>query len=35
LGRGMVAIIENYQKADGSIEIPEVLRGYMNGRSSL
>jgi seryl-tRNA synthetase len=35
LGRGMVAIIENYQKADGTIEIPEVLRGYMNGRSSL
>ena len=35
LGRTMVAIIENYQKADGTIEVPEVLRGYMRGQSSL
>lgn len=35
LGRMMVAIIENYQQADGSIVIPEVLRSYMGGRSVL
>jgi len=35
LGRTMVAIIENYQKADGTIEVPEVLRGYMRGQSLL
>jgi seryl-tRNA synthetase len=29
IGRTMVAIIENYQNADGSITVPEVLRGYM------
>ncbi|WP_113905921.1 serine--tRNA ligase [Aliidiomarina celeris] len=31
VGRTLVAILENYQMADGSIEVPEVLRGYMNG----
>lgn len=30
VGRTLVAILENYQRADGSIEIPEVLRPYMN-----
>ncbi|MEG2381911.1 MAG: aminoacyl--tRNA ligase-related protein, partial [Oscillospiraceae bacterium] len=30
VGRTVAAILENYQKADGTIEIPEVLRGYMN-----
>lgn len=29
VGRTLVAIIENYQNADGSITIPEVLRNYM------
>lgn len=29
VGRTMVAILENYQNADGSITIPEVLRGFM------
>jgi len=29
VGRTLVAIMENYQKADGSIEIPEVLRKYL------
>ena len=29
-GRTMAAIIENYQTADGSFEIPEVLKPYMN-----
>ena len=31
VGRTLVAILENYQNADGSITVPEVLRGYMGG----
>ncbi|MBM4323395.1 MAG: serine--tRNA ligase [Deltaproteobacteria bacterium] len=31
IGRTLVAILENYQQADGSVLIPEVLRPYMNG----
>ncbi len=31
VGRTMVAILENFQQADGKIAIPEVLRKYMNG----
>ncbi len=31
VGRTWVAILENYQQADGSIIIPEALRPYMNG----
>ncbi len=31
VGRTLVAILENYQNADGSVAIPEVLRPYMNG----
>jgi seryl-tRNA synthetase len=31
VGRTWIAIIENYQRPDGSVEIPEVLRPYMNG----
>ena len=30
-GRTIVAILENYQRNDGSIEVPEVLRSYMAG----
>ena len=29
VGRALVAVLENYQNADGSITVPEVLRGYM------
>jgi seryl-tRNA synthetase len=32
LPRVMIAVIENYQNADGSVTIPEVLRPYMGGR---
>ncbi|WP_339861121.1 serine--tRNA ligase [Paremcibacter congregatus] len=32
VGRTLVAVLENYQQADGSIVIPEVLRPYMNGK---
>lgn len=31
VGRTLVALLENYQQADGSIVIPEVLRPYMGG----
>lgn len=31
VGRTWVAILENYQQADGSILIPEILQSYMNG----
>ena len=31
VGRTMVAVLENYQQADGSVVVPEVLRPYMGG----
>ena len=31
VGRTLVAILENYQQADGTVVIPEVLRPYLNG----
>ena len=31
VGRTLVAVMENYQQEDGSIEVPEVLRPYMGG----
>ena len=31
VGRALVAVMENCQNADGSITVPEVLRGYMGG----
>lgn len=31
VGRTLVAVMENYQQADGSIKIPEALRAYMGG----
>ena len=30
-GRALVAVLENYQQADGSVVVPEVLRPYMGG----
>ena len=30
-GRTMAAILENYQQADGSIKVPDVLVSYMGG----
>ncbi|HEY0139517.1 MAG TPA: serine--tRNA ligase [Thermoanaerobaculia bacterium] len=35
LGRTLVAVLENYQQADGSIVVPEVLRPYLRGRDRL
>jgi seryl-tRNA synthetase len=31
VGRTLIAILENYQRADGSVEVPEALRSYMGG----
>ena len=35
VGRTLVAVLENYQQADGSILIPEVLKPYMGGLEKL
>ena len=31
IGRCLIAVMENFQNADGSITVPEVLRPYMAG----
>ena len=31
VGRALVAVLENYQNADGSVTVPAALRGYMGG----
>jgi seryl-tRNA synthetase len=33
IGRTWVAIVENYQRADGSVEVPEALRPYLNAEA--
>jgi seryl-tRNA synthetase len=35
VGRALIAVMENYQQADGSITVPEVLRGYLGGVESI
>ncbi len=35
VGRTLVAVLENYQRADGSIEVPGVLRPYLGGAESI
>ena len=35
VGRTLVAILENFQRADGSVVIPEALRPYMGGTASI
>lgn len=35
VGRTLVAVLENYQKPDGSVVVPEVLRPYMGGAETL
>jgi seryl-tRNA synthetase len=35
VGRTLVAVLENYQQADGSVVIPEVLRSYIGGKEKL
>jgi len=35
VGRSLIAVLENYQEADGSVTIPAVLRPYMDGLTRL
>ena len=35
VGRTLIAVMENYQEADGSVAVPEVLRPYMGGLASI
>jgi seryl-tRNA synthetase len=35
VGRTLVAVLENYQNADGSVTVPEALRAYMGGQELL
>ena len=35
VGRTLVAILENYQNADGSVTVPQALRPYMGGRETI
>ena len=35
VGRALVAVLENFQNADGSVTVPEVLRPYMGGLERL
>jgi seryl-tRNA synthetase len=35
VGRALVAVLENYQNADGSVTVPEVLRPYLGGLETL
>ncbi len=35
IGRTLIAVMENYQNADGSIDVPEVLRPYLAGLDSI
>ncbi|MFC0444867.1 serine--tRNA ligase [Pseudidiomarina halophila] len=35
VGRALVAVLENYQQADGSVKIPTVLQPYMGGKNEI
>ena len=35
VGRALVAVLENYQNADGSVTVPQVLRAYMGGLETI
>jgi seryl-tRNA synthetase len=35
VGRTLVAVLENYQQADGSVTIPKVLQPYMGGKTAI
>jgi len=34
-GRALVAVLENYQQADGTVTVPQVLRPYLGGLERL
>ena len=35
IGRTLIAVLENYQNEDGSVTIPEALRSYMGGLTTI
>ena len=35
VGRTLIAILENYQQADGTVTVPDALRPYMDGRETI
>jgi seryl-tRNA synthetase len=35
VGRALIAVMENYQRSDGSIEVPSVLRPWMGGADAI
>ncbi len=35
VGRCLIAVLENGQKQDGSVELPEVLHGYLSGKTNI
>ena len=35
VGRALIAVMENYQQADGSIAVPAVLQPYMGGLEAI
>ena len=35
VGRALIAVLENYQQADGTVRVPDVLGPYLNGQTSL
>lgn len=35
VGRTLVAVLENYQQSDGSVDVPEVLQPYMRGKTRI
>ena len=35
VGRALVAVLENYQNEDGSVEVPSVLRPYLGGITAI
>ena len=35
VGRALIAVLENYQEADGSVRVPEALQPYMGGLTKI
>ncbi|MEM7400087.1 MAG: serine--tRNA ligase, partial [Pseudomonadota bacterium] len=35
VGRALIAVLENYQEADGGVRVPEVLQPYMGGLTKI
>ena len=35
IGRALIAVLENYQQADGTVRVPEALVAYMGGQTAI